>query len=826
MTFPQVAQHPASVEAYIRHGWSLVPVPPMTKGPQHAGWNRKENVLQSHTQLPSGWGIGLAHAYSGTMAVDVDVWDRAAFELMMHGINLQALYEAPDAVIIDSGRQGHGKLLYAMPFGMVLPSKKFIDQYPDGKRYNYLDLRCGTANGLTVQDVMPPSIHPDTRQPYRWAGRGHWTRLPIIPSELLKFWTDSMAQDQRQQVDAPVSADWDEIRDALNHISPDCSRDEWISVGMALHHAGTSGNCLDYALQLWDEWSQPSDKYPGPRDLATQWRSFRSDKATKVRLPSLFRLAKQGGWEKPPPDVSTMFVPIEQVTPPPQVTFELRPPPPELDLSLVPQVLRQRAEEIGVGVGCDPLVPLFAGIAAVSGAMDARSRLELKPGFKVPPVLWIMTIGDPADKKTPGSRPMFDVLNTLEVEDRSRYAQAMQQFEAMEARFEAARKAFLDAATDTEALLSGEMPPGYGDPPPKPAPLKIVVQDITSQKLVRQAADMPRGLLCYLDEMLSWSRKITDPRSMEARSAWTQSYEASRYEMDRVGAGTINAENFAVSIYGNLQPHVFSEVVKAMSDDGLIQRFMPIVLRHHHTRKGRPTNSVVAQQQYEQMVRLVFGLPAMTFTLSPEAAKVFDEFQDWYEQTKVDERTLHSGPVFMTAFGKLEGLVGRLALVWHVMENPFSAQVSGKTMEQVTRLVRGYLVPVLRYAFDSELGGVTGFDQWCADHIIHYSDHPTITMSEIKQSARRQLTGMSVWGADQMVLQAMYLLEQAGWVVRMDDGSRLNQHHAQWGIHPQLNTIFKDHRRKVIEAKQRRMDDIYRLSTKEKPKVHGYEDAA
>ena len=80
-------QHPASVDAYIRHGWSLVPIPMGTKGPSHRGWNLRESALKDQTQLPPGFGIGLAHAYSGTMAFDIDNWDATVEQ----GIDLQAL---------------------------------------------------------------------------------------------------------------------------------------------------------------------------------------------------------------------------------------------------------------------------------------------------------------------------------------------------------------------------------------------------------------------------------------------------------------------------------------------------------------------------------------------------------------------------------------------------------------------------------------------------------------------------------------------------------------------------------------------------------------
>lgn len=805
-------QHPASVDAYIRAGWSLVPIPPGTKGPTTPGWNQKQNAVQSQHQLPPGWGIGLAHAYSGTMALDIDEWTTASFILLMHGIDLHALYDAPDAVIVDSGRAGRGKLLYAMPFGLSLASKKVNS---DG--HTIYELRSGTSNGLTVQDVLPPSIHPDTGQPYRWAGRGHWTRLPMIPQPLLDLWM-SMLTVEAPQPTAPTSEiDWSEIMSAMGAISPDCSRDEWIKVGMALHHAGTESGDTGSAFQMWDQWSQPSGKYPGEREMATQWRSFRSDKSTTVRLGTLFQLARQAGWSKPPVDVTELFkgtVPTDPV----KLSTSLRPPPPQINLDLIPPILRDYATKIAVSVGCDPMIPLWAGVAAVSGAMDARSRLEIKPGFKVPPVLWVLTIGEPAGKKTHGSSPMFDLLHTLEKEDRPRYAQAMQKFEALEARHESAKKAFLDAAKDTDLMLAGELPHGYGDPPAKPTPLSILLNDTTSQKMVRQVADNQRGMLAYLDEMLKWCENVTDKRSSEDRSAWTRAYEAGWYQMDRVGAGTITAENFAVSFYGNLQPNGFKQVMEPMAIDGMLQRFIPVMVQSEMSHKGRPDRDNRARDAYEMMIRSVFGLPAMTYTMSAEATHVFDSFQDWYYQRMNDERLIRSGELFMTAMGKLEGLVGRISLVWHVMHEPFATTISGGTMRAAVEVVRSYVIPSLRHIYESEVGG---FDQWCADYVIQYADHTEITMSMIRRSARRQIEGMSHWNQVDRILTSMYPLEKAGWVARVDGGEQKDG--AKWAVNQELKTMFADHRKGTIEAKQRVMNDIYKLSPKDPPKVHGSE---
>ena len=225
-----VQQHPASIDAYVRHGWSLVPIPPGTKGPRTTGWNLKENAVASQAALPPGYGIGLAHAYSGTMALDIDNWTSAIGELTSHGVDLHALYTAPDAVIIDSGRPGHGKLLYAMPDGLTLPSKKII---LDG--VTSYELRCATSNDRTVQDVLPPSIHPDTQQPYRWAGNGHWTRIPLLPQPLLDLWRQIINAEKQRTVaiEGALPTSWHDIKAALSHITPDCSRDDWVGIGMA-----------------------------------------------------------------------------------------------------------------------------------------------------------------------------------------------------------------------------------------------------------------------------------------------------------------------------------------------------------------------------------------------------------------------------------------------------------------------------------------------------------------------------------------------------------------------------------------------------------------
>jgi hypothetical protein len=822
-----VKRHPALIESYLNQGWSLIPIPSGTKGPTTKGWNKKECALKSVNDLPHDWGVGLGHAYSGTMALDVDNWDRAVIELAKHNIDLNALYNAPDAVTIESGKPGHGKLLYLMPFGLALASKKLLDVDNQGGKYNYLDFRCGTSNGLTAQDILPSAgVHPETLQPYRWGGNGHWSRPPTIPMALLNFWQGLVAQDSVKNIsDGGIDASWDDIRYALDFISPDISRDEWVSVGMALHWAGIQTDQQEEAFYLWDEWSaQSKEKYQGVKDLVNSWRSFNTDGGTTIG--TLFHIARDHGWKKPLPSIEELFssvktsVVVEGQEAQPytglvDVLAGLKPPAPDIDLSLWPSVLATRATEISDSVGCDPLVPLFAGLAVISGVIDSRTRLELLPGYRVPPVLWIMTIGDPADKKSPGSRPMMSVLKDIEMSDRDRYKKDFLKWQGEESAYAAAHKNFLDFYSKAEHQLENNAIPDVPELKPQPVPVKITVQDITSQKLVRSAADRPRGLLCWLDEMNSWAKKITDPRSGEDRSAWVMSFESEPYEMDRVGAGSIWCENLAVSIYGNIQPKVFKSAMKSMAEDGLIQRFIPAPLRHDKTRLGQPLpDSFSTKPLWDQTVKTSFALPDRLYTLSPEAMREFRDFQGWYEQTKTEERLIQSHDTFMTAFGKLEGQCGRLALILHVMETPFSQEVSGDLMRRVIGIIRGYVIPAIRHAF-GEVGGLVddSLDSWVASHILHNSSlSESLSLRDLKHSARRRLADMSSYQKDSMLIEAMTTLEQYNWVALVDVDPKRNQYN--WAINPQLAETFKKQRETVIRIKQARLDENWMKTNK------------
>lgn len=83
-----------------------------------------------------------------------------------------------------------------------------------------------------------------------------------------------------------------EIQEALAALDPDISRDEWIRVGMALHHEFQGS---EDGFALWDGWSWQGTKYPGDEALRQQWDSFERRKGPgrrQVTMASVLAMAR------------------------------------------------------------------------------------------------------------------------------------------------------------------------------------------------------------------------------------------------------------------------------------------------------------------------------------------------------------------------------------------------------------------------------------------------------------------------------------------------------------------------------------------------------
>lgn len=290
-----------SFRDYIEHGWALCAISPGNKGPTGLaanGWQKRDNAITDPNYRFMG--AGLCHAWSGTCALDVDNFEVAEAWLAEKGIDLRDLLNAPDSVQISSGRQGRYKLLYLLPEPLaskqLAPYKAISEKTQKEQTYHGFELRCANKGGDTVQDVLPPTIHPDTGRPYQWVFgddlTGDWRRLPEIPAALLALWHENLEAARPAGLVAASGASSRELEAFLAERDPDAAYGanmedgSWLQTAAALHHE-TRGSAEGYAL--FDAWSARGSKYKGRDDTAAKWRSFRADAPNPVTIGSLRR---------------------------------------------------------------------------------------------------------------------------------------------------------------------------------------------------------------------------------------------------------------------------------------------------------------------------------------------------------------------------------------------------------------------------------------------------------------------------------------------------------------------------------------------------------
>lgn len=192
--------------AYTELGFPLVPLRPLSKAARYPQWNQQP--LTTPVQAQAHWrrypedNIGLLHLH--TAVLDVDDWGAAREVFEVAGIAVEELLEG----FCVEGKKGV-KPLFRRPPGEL--STRALSWAEGWGRRNIFELRTGL-----VQDVLPPSIHPDTLMPYGWRPRvpQSLAELPEMPGSVLTLWQN-----------------WEVLKNDLEAISPEYQPPELTSSG-------------------------------------------------------------------------------------------------------------------------------------------------------------------------------------------------------------------------------------------------------------------------------------------------------------------------------------------------------------------------------------------------------------------------------------------------------------------------------------------------------------------------------------------------------------------------------------------------------------------
>ena len=130
-------------------GLNPLPIKPGTKRPALVGWQRfcseemPSSLVAKFTKSSIAYGVGLALGYRGVIGIDVDTDDTAQIRAVISVL--------PPIRAAKRGRRGF-TVFFQDPMGKVRTAR----------------LRIVEVLARGTQSVLPPSVHPDTGQPYIW----------------------------------------------------------------------------------------------------------------------------------------------------------------------------------------------------------------------------------------------------------------------------------------------------------------------------------------------------------------------------------------------------------------------------------------------------------------------------------------------------------------------------------------------------------------------------------------------------------------------------------------------------------------------------------
>ncbi|PRX37224.1 Protein of unknown function [Meinhardsimonia xiamenensis] len=268
---------------------------------------------------------------------------------------------------------------------------------------------------------------------------------------------------------------------------------------------------------------------------------------------------------------------IEWAEPDPALLAPERPEAPPLHLEPLlspPLAAWVRAAAEGKGAPADYVL---AGLLAASGAALGNARWAAPwPGWREPPALWCMVIGNPSAGKSPALDAITRPLAELE---RARREAAEPERKAWAEKAEVAKiaeSAWKEAVK--AALKEGEEPPAKPaacDPGPEPFPPRLMLNDATIERVAVILERHPRGVLQLRDELAGWLEGMARYSSGSDRPFWLEAYGGRRYSVERMGRDPVTVERLTVAVLGGIQPDRLKSLMLKADDDGLVARFLP-----------------------------------------------------------------------------------------------------------------------------------------------------------------------------------------------------------------------------------------------------------
>jgi hypothetical protein len=328
--------------------------------------------------------------------------------------------------------------------------------------------------------------------------------------------------------------------------------------------------------------------------------------------------------------------------------------PPELPDDVVPAAILEFAKDEAVRLGTDIAPLAFGAVWCAAVASSDKLRLQMtRAGFTQASRLWLQFIGGPSSKKTPIMEAVTSPLEQIDSIAAAKHMKAMEAWNALS--------------------------PEEQKKNPPPVRKRTYTSNSSTERLQNLLQENPQGIASIHDELAGWLEFDRYSGGSGAASGdkafWLSAYEGKPYNVDRVGRGSIHIPNLSVAVIGGIQPERLRSIYGNAVDDGLLQRFMTVVLSDERRRmKDLPPGK--ASKEYGRLIRRLHKMTGQhveggthdagaLFQLTDEAhaarERCFDHYQDLGAMGYVNAK-------LGSHVGKFAGMLARVTLTYHLIK--------------------------------------------------------------------------------------------------------------------------------------------------------------
>lgn len=471
---------------------------------------------------------------------------------------------------------------------------------------------------------------------------------------------------------------------------------------------------------------------------------------------------------------------------------------PELPPELIPDQLRPWLLDVAERLSVPREMAVVPALVALASALGYSAALypTRHGNWREVPNLWGLVAAPSSSMKTPameeGTRPLARLAaEAVAAHEATRLKREAEAF-VLQARLEQLKKdargpkapATLanDIAEVTEQL-ENLLKPGR----------RFVTNDATVEMITELLRHSTRGMQVQSDELVGLLESFDKKGREGDRQFFLQAFNAKEnYSVDRIGRGSFHIPVLMLSILGGIQPGrleglVLGAVSGRRDADGLLQRFQLTVYSEplrHYKHVDRPLDTAA----YDR-AQLLFNLladfspekhPELGSTASGRLAKLSfaDDAQELFDtwltehMNRIRSSDFDTKPAFKAHLGKFQGLVAKLALLFHMVDSIESGHIPPVGMEalQLALSWAEFLEAHARKIYAPELTGVPASVRELALRIL---DGDVCDGTSVRDVYRRGWRGLKT--AEQ-VSNAVRFLASKSWVrldrVTTEEGGR------------------------------------------------------